>query len=97
MTISSSLYVAVVQLTRFDADRKPILPGGQRAGSVSRERTGRVDSFVEVQFHLAVLRQVRVEKSSRGIGFLPGCPIAKDEEEKIAFSHRIKPQLLPVQ
>ena len=75
------LVMPVVQLAGFNPHRQAILLRRERAGRIRGKRAGRVLGLVEVQHHLAVLREIGVEKSPGRIGLFPAGEIVKDEEE----------------
>src|SRR4051812_38143609 len=75
--------IAVALLSGLDAELEPVLRGRQRAGGERGEGARRVVGPVEVQHHLPVLGQVRVQEAARAVRLVPVGEISKDEEELI--------------
>src|ERR1035441_139848 len=78
----SYLVRSVLQLARFNSHRKPILLGRQRAGRIGRESARRIVSLVEVQHHVAIFPQIRVEEAAAAVGFFARGQVSEDERQR---------------
>src|SRR5687767_6064063 len=79
--IPDASVVAVALLAGLHAHLQPVLRGRKRARRVGREGTRRVVGPVEIQHHLPVLGQVRVQEAARAVRVRPVRLVPEDEEE----------------
>src|ERR1700744_5077992 len=87
------LRAAVLFLTGRYRHIQPILRWRQRTGRVFGEGTRGVVGTIEIEDHLAVLRQSRVEETRGAVGFLARRAVGQHKEQLAAWLFLIRQQL----